>query len=111
MVYKMVNRVVIAHQYGKSEVTGDSGHGAANAGRDPIRACSKQILYVLERSKSHPDSDSIDNAIHSLIEIPVVSQEEPETEKFSGLFRNGGPEKCCRDSSAEVCYLGREKTE
>ena len=70
--------IEIAHHHSKKEMAGDGADGTDKAYAHPGVDIPEQIADVLERGEAHPDADGIDNPVHVLVEIRVVSQQQPQ---------------------------------
>ena len=79
MVYKMIDRIIIANQHSKGIMTRDSQQCTGDGNREPVFLCANNIEDILQCSKAKTYTDGIDNAIEMLVEIGILSQDKPQS--------------------------------
>ena len=78
--FEMRERVIIAHYHGADIVTRDGKQAAHDSRALPMIEVANEVAYVLNGSKAHSDSDCVNDAVHVLIEVLALADEEPKEE-------------------------------
>ena len=92
-IYKMMDGIVIAHQYCKCIMTRNGKQRTGNGDSHPF-LLAEYIEDVFYSSKSQSYTDCIDDAVEVLIKIGILSQNEPKCNKFESLFGQSRYNKC-----------------
>ncbi len=89
----------------------DGGQAAADAGSHPVCSGCDQVFEVFEGRETHAHANGIDDAVHPLVEIRILLQEQPQAEQLGRFFRDGGAEEGLPQSVAEGMDFLREQAQ
>ena len=91
--------VEIAHRDGKEEVARNGQDGAQQADFPPRVRIGKEIADIFKRGESHSDTDRIDDTVDIFVKIRVLSQKQPQAQKFGNFFRQAGGQERVPESA------------
>ena len=84
-------------------------HGAPQTHRNPICSGGEEVLYILKGSKAQPHAGAVNNAVHTLVKVPALPEEQEKQHQFGRLFRNGRPKESRPESIPErMDFLGEK---